>query len=72
MWIVAVVIPLSPQILTQKIRKTVAAMKMNEVDIEIGIHKPVATAVKDQGLVVKVSNIPQELNDQNPSPSAPR
>ena len=63
MWIVAVVIPLSPQILTQKIRKTVAATKTNGVDVEIGIHEPVATVVKNQGLVVKVSNLSQELNN---------
>ena len=49
-----------------------AVTKMKGVDVEIGTHKPVATSVKDQGLVVKVSNIPQELNDQNPSASAPR
>ena len=72
MWLVTVVTPLSPQILTQRTMKTVAVTKMDGVDVETGTHESVATAVKGQGLVVKVSNIPQELNDQNPSPSAPR
>ena len=49
-----------------------AVTKMNGVDVEVGTHESVATTVKDQGLVVKVSNIPQELNDQNPSASGPR
>ena len=48
-----------------------AATKMNGADVEIGIHEPLATAVNDQGLVVKVSNMPQERNNQNPSASAP-
>ena len=49
-----------------------AVMKMNGVDVETNTHESVAIAVKGQGLVVKVSNIHQELNDQNPSASAPR
>ena len=72
MWLVTVVTPLSPQILTQRTRKTVAVTKMNGVDVETGTHESVATAVKGQGLVVKASNTTQELNDQNPSASAPR
>ena len=49
-----------------------AATKMNGVDVETDTHESVAIAVKGQGLVVKVSNIHHELNDQNPSASAPR
>ena len=47
------VIPLGPQILTQRTRKTVAVMKMNGVDVETDTHESVATAVKGQGLVVR-------------------
>ena len=49
-----------------------AVTKMNGVDVETDTHESVATTVKGQGLVVKVSNVHQELNDQNPSASAPR
>ena len=66
MWLVTVVTSLGPQILTQKTRKTVAVTKMSGVDVETDTHESVATAVKGQGLVVKVSNIHPELNDQNP------
>ena len=72
MWPVTVVTPLCPQILTQKTKKTVAVTKMDGVDVETDTHESVAIAVKGQGLVVKVSNIHHELNDQNPSASAPR
>ena len=71
MWPVTVVTPLCPQILTQKTKKTVAVTKMDGVDVETDTHESVAIAVKGQGLVVKVSDRHQELNDQNPSASAP-
>ena len=66
------VTPLGPQSLTQRTRKAVAVTKMNGVDVETDAHESVAIAVKGQGLVVKVSNVHQELNDQNPLASAPR
>ena len=46
--------------------------KMDGIDVETDTHESVAIAVKGQGLFVKVSNIHQELNNQNPSASAPR
>ena len=49
-----------------------AVTKMDGVDAETDTQESVAIAVKGQGLVVKVSNIHHELNDQNPSASAPR
>ena len=72
MWPVNEVNPLCPPVLTQKTRKTVVVPKMDGIDVETDTHESVAIAVKGQGLVVKVSNIHHELNDQNPSASAPR